>query len=488
MTSNSAVSEPWAAEGSAARQQAASRSWAAMYVRKAVVVDALCALAAGALAFCIRLDELGPLQFYLAATLLLPLVWLAIVGMVDGYDSRIVGIGSDEFRRILNAGLILTATVAIISYAAKAELARGYVVVAFPSLTVMDLFARHALRKHLHRAREQGACMQKVVVVGYPDVATDLTTQLRRETYHGLSVVAACLVGSGTEAETEIAGVPAVHGLSCVADVVARFGADTVAVLSCPEMSGVRLRELAWALEKTSTSLCVAPALLEVAGQRTSIRPAAGLPLLYMDHPEFTGVPRLLKAAFDRTLAFGALFLLSPIMTAIAIAIKIGDGGPVLFSQIRVGVDGSTFKIFKFRTMVSDAEQQKALLAAKNEGGGVLFKIRADPRVTRVGRWLRRWSLDELPQLFNVLSGDMSLVGPRPALPEEADLYGDHVRRRLAVRPGITGLWQINGRSDLPWEEAVRLDLRYVENWSFMLDLQILWRTWSAVSSGTGAY
>lgn len=250
----------------------------------------------------------------------------------------------------------------------------------------------------------------------------------------------------------------------------------------------MRLRELAWALEKTSTSLCVAPALLEVAGQRTSIRPAAGLPLLYMDHPEFTGVPRLLKAAFDRTLAFGALLLLSPIMTAIAIAIKIGDGGPVLFSQIRVGVDGSTFKIFKFRTMVSDAEQQKALLAAKNEGGGVLFKIRADPRVTRVGRWLRRWSLDELPQLFNVLSGDMSLVGPRPALPEEADLYGDHVRRRLAVRPGITGLWQINGRSDLPWEEAVRLDLRYVENWSFMLDLQILWRTWSAVSSGTGAY
>ena len=160
----------------------------------------------------------------------------------------------------------------------------------------------------------------------------------------------------------------------------------------------------------------------------------------------------------------------------------------MLFSQIRVGVDGSTFKIYKFRTMVSDAEQQKALLAAQNEGGGVLFKIRADPRVTRAGRWLRRYSLDELPQLFNVLSGEMSLVGPRPALPEEADLYGDHVRRRLAVRPGITGLWQVNGRSDLPWEEAVRLDLRYVENWSFMLDLQILWKTWSAVTGGCGAY
>ncbi len=276
--------------------------------------------------------------------------------------------------------------------------------------------------------------------------------------------------------------------MDCVADLVARVGADTVAVLSCPEMSGVRLRELAWALEKTSTSLCVAPALLDVAGQRTKIRPADGLPLMYMDHPEFTGIPRLLKAVFDRTVALAALTVLSPVMAAIAIAIKIGDGGPVLFSQIRVGVDGSTFKIYKFRTMVSDAEQQKALLAAQNEGGGVLFKIRADPRVTRAGRWLRRYSLDELPQLFNVLSGEMSLVGPRPALPEEADLYGDHVRRRLAVRPGITGLWQVNGRSDLPWEEAVRLDLRYVENWSFMLDLQILWKTWSAVTGGCGAY
>ena len=192
-----------------------------------------------------------------------------------------------------------------------------------------------------------------------------------------------------------------------------------------------------------------------------------------------------LKATFDRTLAFCALLLLSPVMTAIAVAIKVGDGGPVLFSQIRVGVDGSTFKIFRFRTLVS-GEQQKALLAVKNEGGGVVFTIRADPRITRVGRWLRRWSLDELPQLFNVLAGEMSLVGPRPALPEEAALYGEKVRRRLAVRPGVTGLWQITGRSDMSWEEAARLDIRYVENWSLMLDLQILWRTWSAVGSGTG--
>ncbi len=385
MASNSAVSEPWAAEGNPARQLVGARPWQATYIRKAVVVDGCCALGTGALAFWVRLYHLGHLDFYLTCTLLLPLAWLGIVAMIDGYAPRVIGVGSDEFRRILNAGLILTASVAIVSYAAKADVARGYVVVALPSLTVINLVARYVLRKRLHKVRQLGDCMQRVVVVGYPDVVAEITMQLRREAYHGLSVVAACVAGGGQE--TEINGIPAVHGLDMVPDVVQRFGADTVAVTSCPEMSGVRLRELAWALEKTATSLCVAPALLEVAGQRTTIRPAAGLPLMYMEHPEFTGIPRLLKAAFDRTLAFGALLILSPLMTVIALAIKLNDGGPALFSQVRVGAAGQTFKIYKFRTMVCDAEKQKALLAAQNETGGVLFKIRADPADHR-GRFL----------------------------------------------------------------------------------------------------
>jgi exopolysaccharide biosynthesis polyprenyl glycosylphosphotransferase len=183
-----------------------------------------------------------------------------------------------------------------------------------------------------------------------------------------------------------------------------------------------------------------------------------------------------------------ALIMLSPLFVVIPVAIKLSDRGPVFFRQTRVGKNGNTFRVWKFRTMVVDAEQRKADLAALNEGAGALFKMRRDPRVTRVGVWLRRYSLDELPQLFNVLVGSMSLVGPRPALPAETARYGDHMRRRLAVKPGITGLWQINGRSDLPWDEAVRLDLRYVENWSFALDLQILWKTWSAVFRGSGAY
>jgi exopolysaccharide biosynthesis polyprenyl glycosylphosphotransferase len=451
-----------------------------------MALDGLCALVAGMLGYCVRLGDLHSPALYLAASCLLPVGWIAVVAIVDGYDQRIIGVGSDEFRRVLNAGLLVMASIAIVSYAAKAELARSYVLVVFPTLTVLDLVARYGLRRRLHRLRELGACMSKVVVVGYPDVVSDMALQLSREAYHGLTVVAACL--AGPNGGDEIDGIPAVHGLNDVHQIALRFGADTVAVLSCPELSGMRLRELAWELEKTGTTLCVAPAVLDIAGPRTTIRPAAGLPLVYMDHPEFTGIPRLLKTCFDRAFAVTAMVLLSPLMAAIAVMIKINDRGPVLFSQVRVGVDGRPFRIYKFRTMVADAEVLKARLAEQNETGGVLFKIREDPRITAVGAWLRRWSLDELPQLFNVLVGDMSLVGPRPALPEEAERYHTHVRRRLAVKPGITGLWQVNGRSDLPWEEAVRLDLRYVENWSFMLDLQILWKTWWAIGTGTGAY
>ena len=487
MAGNSAVSEQWAPGAISARLIGLTRSeWSVSYRRKAMAIDWLCALLAGLLAYCVRLGDLSSARLYLLASCLLPFAWVGIVAMVDGYDARYIGIGSNEFRRVVNAGLILTAGIAIISYAAKAELARGYVVVAFPSLTILDLAARYALRKRLHRLRGHGAFMHKVVVAGHPDVVADIIRQLRRDAYHGLTVVAACL--AGTSGEAEIGGVPAVDGLDRVAAVAADFGADTVAVLSCPELSGMRLRELAWDLEKTGTSLCVAPAVLDIAGPRTSIWPAAGLPLVYMDHPEFTGIPRFMKLVFDKTIACAALAALSPLLAAIALMIKIHDGGPVLFSQVRVGVAGRRFRIYKFRTMVSDAEALKERLAEHNEAAGVLFKMRSDPRITTVGAWLRRLSLDELPQLFNVVLGDMSLVGPRPALPEETDRYHEHMRRRLAVKPGITGLWQVNGRSDLPWEEAVRLDLRYVENWSLMLDLQILWKTWSAISGGAGAY
>ncbi len=278
-------------------------------------------------------------------------------------------------------------------------------------------------------------------------------------------------------------------GLDSITAAVDHFGADTVAVLSCPEMDGTRLRQLGWELETTSTDLCVAPALMDVAGPRTTIRPVAGLPLLHVDQAELGGAKRLFKGALDRLAAGLALVALAPVFAVIAAAIRLTDRGPVFFKQTRVGINSGTFQVWKFRTMVVDAEARKAHLAQLNDSaGGMLFKMRRDPRITKVGGWLRRWSLDELPQLINVALGEMSLVGPRPALPSEVEKYGYEMQRRHKVKPGITGLWQVSGRSDLPYDEAVRLDVRYVENWSVALDLQILWKTASAVFRGSGAY
>jgi exopolysaccharide biosynthesis polyprenyl glycosylphosphotransferase len=457
------------------------------YLRKAVLIDGTCGMLAGGIALYIRFMGQGPVPVsYATFTAALPVLWCASVALSGGYASRLFGTGSDEFRRVLNAAVGLAAGVAIASYAFKVDFARGYVLLALPSVALLDLVARYRLRKHLHRQRVAGLCMRRVVAVGHAPAVADLVATLRRDRYSGLDVVGACLA-DGTM-PPEVDGIPVCGGLASVTDAVDRLGADTVAVLACPEMSGHRLRELAWALEETGTDLCVAPALIDVAGPRTTIRPVAGLPLLHLDHPELTGGKQVIKTIFDRLTAALALIALAPLFLIIALAIRLNDHGPVFFTQTRVGRDGHTFRLFKFRTMVVDAEQRKLELEKLNEGSGVLFKIRKDPRVTRVGAVLRRWSLDELPQFVNVLLGDMSLVGPRPALPVEVARYGDHMRRRLVVKPGLTGLWQVSGRSGLPWDEAIRLDLRYVDNWSIVLDLQILWKTFSAVIHGSGAY
>jgi len=418
----------------------------------------------------------------------LPVLWVTTLLLFGAYSVKSIGTGSDEFRKVLNAGFGLTAAIAILSYAVNIELSRGYLLLAMPTLTGADLCARLAQRKRLHRRRARGECMSTVLAVGPELAVADLVTELRRGTYHGLSVVAACVAGETTS--KAVAGIPVLGGLAVedVVGAVRRSGADTVAVLSSSELDSVTLRQIAWGLEKTGTDLCVAPALLDVAGPRTTIRPIAGLTLLHVDHPQLSGPRQVLKDLFDRSAAAAALVLLSPLMVALGAAIKLSDPGPALFTQTRVGKDGRTFKIYKFRTMVVDAEKLLAELREKNDNDGAKFKMRRDPRVTAVGAQLRKWSLDELPQLFNIVLGEMSLVGPRPALPDETARYAAHVHRRLAVRPGLTGLWQVSGRSDLTWEESVRLDLRYVENWSFALDLQILWKTFSVIFRGAGAY
>ena len=459
--------------------------WARDYLRKAALADFGCAIIGVFVAAQLRFGN-DVTSTYIALSLALPILWLAALWLSGGYDVRFVGTGSDEFRKVLNAGVGLTAALALFSYAINLQLSRAYVLIALPTTAVFDLVARYAVRKRLHSQRASGRCMLSVVAVGHELAVADLVKELGRDRYHGLTVVGACVAQpSGCP---EVAGVPVYGGLDDVTAAVHAFGADTVAVLACPEMNGIKLRSLAWELEKTGTDLCVSPALLDVAGPRTTIRPTAGLTLLHVDHPQLSGARLVVKGLFDRCAAAIALIVLSPLLIFLALTIRLSDRGPALFTQIRVGRDGRAFRIYKFRTMVVDAEQRKAELLAHNDHDGILFKLRQDPRITSLGIHLRRLSIDELPQLINVLLGDMSLVGPRPALPAEAEQYADHVRRRLVVKPGLTGLWQVNGRSDLTWEESVRLDLRYVENWSFALDLQILWKTISVLVRGSGAY
>lgn len=476
-------------EGHPALRRIRSTRWVAWYLRRVLILDFLIALTAGLLAFVLRFGA-GALTYstgYVLLTAALPFVWVASLLFAGAHKPRVVGIGSEEFRRVGNAGVYLFAATAILAYATHTPLARGYVFLAIPLATMTGVGGRYTLRRHLHRLRRQGKCMHRTVAVGHAAAVADLGAQLRRERHHGIEIVGACLP-SGQRLLDPVGDMPLLGDFDHVPAAVRKSGADTVTVLTCPEMNGTALRRLAWQLEKTNTELVVAPGLLDVAGPRTMIRPIAGLPLLHVEHPELTGSRRAVKDIFDRMSAGFGLLLISPLFAIIALAVRLTSPGPAFFGQTRIGKDGREFTVLKFRTMWTDADSLKANLAAQNENDGLLFKIRRDPRVTPLGRTLRKYSLDELPQLVNVVFGQMSLVGPRPPLPEEVAQYGDDVRRRLVVKPGLTGLWQISGRSDLSWEESVRLDLRYVENWSLALDVVILWKTLSAVVRGSGAY
>lgn len=468
---------------------APSRTWETRYVRALLAVDLSVAALVSAAAFGLRF---GPgvtpyTRWYLLLSAILPVAWVICLGLNRGYETRYLFVGTDEYQRVFRAGLALLAAVAIVSYGFEIRLARGYVLLAVPATVLCCVLARYLQRRQLHTARARGGCLRRVLVVGHERAVAHLTQQLRRERFHGLQVVAACLPLGGVE---RVRGVelPVYGTFDDVAAAVARAAADTVVVLSCPELDGHELRRLAWQLERDDIDLIMASALIDVAGERTTIRPVDGLPMLHVEHPRLTGAARVAKEIFDRVGAALLLLVLAPLLATIAVLIRRGSPGPVLFPQVRVGRDGREFTMLKFRTMYADAEQRLAELLDRNELDGVLFKIRDDPRVTPTGRWLRRWSLDELPQLLNVLVGEMSLVGPRPPLPREVEVYPDDMCRRFVVKPGLTGLWQVSGRSDLSWEDSVRLDLRYVENWSLSLDLVILLRTLTAVSRASGAY
>ncbi len=461
--------------------------WQRRYVAMCVTVDAVAALVSGALAYVVHFGwHLFPR--YLLLTAVLPCVWVLAVALNRAYESRFLGVGSEEFRRVARAGVALTAVVAFAAYAFEIQVARHFVLISLPLVTVLTVGERYALRQWLHRRRAKGEYLHRVVVVGHEVPVLEMLRRLGDERFHGLQVVAACLPLPGQRPALMERGVPVVGGFGSVEQAVRLTDADTVAVLASPDLGPEQLRRLAWDLEPTGADLLVAPSLVEVAGPRLSIRPVTGLPLLQVEQPQFTGGRRIVKTTFDRTVALAAILLLFPVLLAISLAVRLTSRGPAFFRQQRIGKDGKPFMMWKFRSMVVDAEALRDQLLEHSDRDGLMFKMREDPRVTTVGAWLRRYSLDELPQLFNVLTGSMSLVGPRPPLPEEVAEYGDDTRRRLLVRPGVTGLWQVSGRADLSWEESVRLDLRYVDNWTLATDLLILWKTARAVLRGSGAY
>ncbi|GAA1511766.1 sugar transferase [Kribbella lupini] len=459
--------------------------WVGVYRWAAVGGDLLAAMIGISVALLTRFGyQVG--SGYLVISSLLPLAWVAMVALSKGYDSRFFGAGPDEFRSLLRSGVGLTAAVALASYATRTEIARGFVVLAIPVIVGSALALRYGLRKDLHRHRLRGRCMHRVLVVGRTDPAATLCEHLESRPTDGFRVVATCRP-RGAGRATGPLGPDELDEADIMA-AVDRHAVEVVAVSTDPDLAGQSLRRLSWALEQRGVELIVSPGIIEVAGPRISVRPVAGLSLLHLERPSVSGGPHLLKAVFDRVLALALLTLLSPLMIGLAVAVKVSSPGSVLFRQRRVGRAGAEFTMLKFRSMYADAEQRLGDLYTLSDGNGVIFKMRDDPRMTPLGRWIRRFSLDELPQLINVLRGDMSLVGPRPPLSEEVALYAADDSRRMLVKPGITGLWQVSGRSDLSWDESVRLDLRYVDNWSMTLDLLILWKTVRAVIYGAGAY
>ena len=465
----------------------ADSDWVRRYAWVLVGWETAAAAVAGGSVLLTTLDGLAMSSSLVWAVAVLVVAWPLALGAAGAYDERVFGTGSEEYRHVGRAGFALLALAGFASYAFDLDLSRAFVVVAVPSLTLVTLVGRYAARGRLRRLRIRGRCTKRVVVVGRGGAVLELADQLRHQRGAGLDVVGYCVAAADRPRVEGLADVP-VGGLEDVVALAEQLEADTVAVTSASETAAHYLRRLSWQLEGTGMELLVAPGLIEVAGPRLHIRPFEGLPLLSVEQPRFQGGRRIVKGAVDRSVAAMALLVLAPVMLGLALAVRLSSSGPALYRQERVGLNGRPFTMLKFRSMVVNAHREVETLRDGNISDGLLFKLRNDPRVTPVGKWLRRLSLDELPQLFNVLGGSMSLVGPRPPLPGEVARYDSAISRRLLVKPGLTGLWQISGRSDLSWDESVRLDLRYVENWSLGFDFLILGKTAKAVLQSRGAY
>ncbi len=472
----------------------AEQRWSRGYRARLIISDALITTASVGGAFVARFgfhsDDLGGLdELYWLIGSVVVVTWLVLLAAFRTRDPHVIGVGFTEYRRVASASALTFGSLAIVFLIGKVEVARGFFVLTLPIGVVALTLSRWLWRQWLSRQRAKGRYLSRALVGGSLTDIAYVVDQLERKagaTYHVIG--AAVDDSSAVAGEDNGLGVPIVADLSNIAMAAANLHVDTVILAGQPSDDRGFVRDLSWKLEGAATDLVLAAGLTDVAGPRIHFRPVEGLPLIHVEIPQFDGTKHVLKRALDVVLSGLALAVLAPLFLVLAVLVRVDSTGGAIFSQQRVGRDGETFTMYKFRSMVTSSEDDIAQLADRNEGSGVLFKVKADPRVTRVGRFIRKYSLDELPQLWNVFVGDMSLVGPRPPLPREVAAYENHVHRRLFIKPGLTGMWQINGRSDLSWDESVRLDLYYVENWSLMGDIIILWRTVKVLVSPVGAY
>ncbi|WP_432457782.1 sugar transferase [Cellulomonas iranensis] len=457
--------------------------WRAVRVRHALAVAGGDATVVGATTAVVYRVHSGLLESLVVAGVAAA-AFVLLVAFGGGYGRRQTGDGPGEFQVALRAALAFVVALILLGYVFRLDVPRSYVLVGVPVALALTWCVRLVAQRRLRRRRALGHAMQRTVVVGDAFAVGRLVRDLSRAPHHGYRIDGVCL--PSVDLAHQVAGVPVLGAVADVVQVVADRGAEVVLVTgSC--LSGEALRRLSWALSRAGARLVVVPDLVEVAGPRLTVRPAVGLSLLEVE----VGAPRgrlLLKQAMDATMAGAALVVLLPVLLVAAAAVALTSPGGAVYRQTRVGRDGTTFTMYKLRTMYRDADERRAALLASGHRDGVLFKMADDPRVTPVGRVLRRFSIDELPQLLNIVRGEMAVVGPRPPLLEEVAVYPDEVQRRLHVKPGLTGLWQVSGRSDLSWEESVRLDLRYVDNWSVAMDMLIIWKTARAVLTGAGAY
>ncbi|SKC60712.1 sugar transferase [Okibacterium fritillariae] len=435
-------------------------------------------------------DLAGTVVSYTAISLAIIVGWMVSLTAFGSRGYRVVGVGVAEYKLIADASVRWFGLVAIIAFLFKIDLARGYILIAFPVGMVVLMFSRWMWRQWLGVQRARGAYSSQVLLVGSEESTSHIARELQRQPAAGYRVVGACIPSGRVADYLPGTTIPVSGNVDSVMEAMDATGADTLVITSSDELSPQKVRELSWNLEPGRQHLVVAPALTDLGGPRIHTRPVAGLPLIHVETPRYEGRKQVAKRLFDIVASGVLILVLSPVLALIALTVRLTSPGPVLFRQQRVGIRGSMFSMLKFRSMVTDAEALLPALQAESRGAGneVLFKMKDDPRITRIGKVLRRYSLDELPQLFNVFGGSMSLVGPRPPLESEVSSYEKHVHRRFLVKPGVTGLWQVSGRSNLSWEDSVRLDLYYVENWSITGDIIILWRTAKAVVAKEGAY